>query len=290
MTWIRIDTDLEMDRRFIQLDGFSRALWLFILRLAKKDEGSISVADWESGYLSKMLDFADRDEEIKAGMDKILELEMAIHEGDRITIPTWGKYQSTAAERMRKSRDTKKANDNHKPVTHKASQGVTECNERNSDTPNIHTYRHTNIQTDRESEARTPEDIDKDKGEDSTSCQPVMGLSEANITTRAFQILLTIEEENLPMNKMVALENAVRLDKEFPRTNVLGVIREAAGVWVCNGKPDTRWGSHLRNWCLNEKKAVLRGEKSKNFGYASGRDEPLWDNPKSLPKKRERVQ
>jgi hypothetical protein len=121
MAWIRLDTDLEQDRKFRRLDGFGRALWPVLLRLCKKREGWIPAEDWDAYHFADLMRFAEFEEQIEKAMDTILEVGLMDHEGDRIVVRNWRNYQSTSAERMARKRAEEKANDYAKQVAHKSN-------------------------------------------------------------------------------------------------------------------------------------------------------------------------
>ncbi len=115
--WIRVDVSLESDRLFQRLDGYGRAAIQLMWRIAKKGDGYINRSDFDdTDYIAGMLGFSDHPEAVRIALDRCVELGMLTHEGDRVRVPAWHRYQSTSAERQRKYRE--KLNDNQKPVTH----------------------------------------------------------------------------------------------------------------------------------------------------------------------------
>ena len=118
MPWIRVNTDLEMDRRFVNLDGFGRAVIQFLWRLAKKNEGLIKNEDLDIDYICNMTGFASNKVDIERQMEKIKStgsLER-FEDGNDWFVPNWDKYQQpkdrTNAERQRRFREKKKLENN----------------------------------------------------------------------------------------------------------------------------------------------------------------------------------
>lgn len=115
MAWIRVDTDLEMDRKFRRLSGVGRALLQFTWRLAKRKEGRIDADDWDVHYFSDMIGFADSEDDIKKSMNDIVSLGFLerFEGGNDLFVPNWEKFQNpkdrTNAERQKRYREKLRA-------------------------------------------------------------------------------------------------------------------------------------------------------------------------------------
>lgn len=115
MAWIRVDTDLEMDRKFRRLSGVGRALLQFVWRLAKRKEGRIDADDWDVHYFSDMIGFSHLQADMEKAMDDMISLGFLerFEGGDDLFVPNWEKFQNpkdrTNAERQKRYRDKLKA-------------------------------------------------------------------------------------------------------------------------------------------------------------------------------------
>lgn len=114
MPWVKVDCNLEMDRRFRKLTGVGRAVLQFIWRLAKKNEGMVKNDDWDPEYVADMTCFADMESLVETSMNDIVALGFVeiFENGPHYFVSNWSKMQTpkdrTNATRQRKHREKKK--------------------------------------------------------------------------------------------------------------------------------------------------------------------------------------
>lgn len=153
MAWVRIDCNLEMDRKFRKLSGVGRAVLQFLWRLAKQKEGRIAVDDLDPEYIADMTCFVDSLQEIETSINDIVTLGFLeiFESGPDYYVHNWCKLQKpkdrTNALRQRKHREKKKKEEienvtvvtaRNAPVTD--SNGVTERYETCNGSNGVHTY------------------------------------------------------------------------------------------------------------------------------------------------------
>lgn len=136
MEWIRVNTDLEMDRKFRKLSGIGRSLLQFIWRLAKRHEGKIKIDDWDSDYFADMIGFFDCNKEIELQMQKMIDLGFVekFEDTDDFFICNWDRYQipkdRSNVDRQRRYRERQKTgceNSNEKVTLRNVTDNVTDA-------------------------------------------------------------------------------------------------------------------------------------------------------------------
>lgn len=210
MPWIRLDTEIDDSPRFDALDGVGRAVYIWLLRRAKRGRGSLDVRSWDADFVASRTGFAWCRERVVSALAQLSAPDGLVEVADgRVWITGWAAYQvdQTAAQRQTTAR--KKANEIAKIVTekkqsHGESHRVT-ANHGCHDDPTVQTG-HT-VPTETEGSARAR--VETDRASTSNVVRP---------GTRAVVDLICARWDNWPRDQVEV--SVMRLRQADPAITV----------------------------------------------------------------------